>query len=199
MLAVRRASRLRDATDLDDARVSRLELVGFVTVADAARSSGYRTDRSAPTRRHRGRDAHRRSSEHRRDDRDGVRAPRRRRHLGPAARSDDRCPARCLVVAGTTVFARVTPAHKVRIVQAFQRHGRVVAMAGDGANDAQAIRLADIGVAFGSRRHVRGSRRGRSRRRRRSRRDPHHVDHRGARDVGVRARRARAPPRRQPR
>ena len=50
-----------------------------------------------------------------------------------------------------TVFARVTPAHKVRIVAAFQRTGRVVAMTGDGANDAQAIRLAHVGVAFGSR------------------------------------------------
>lgn len=49
------------------------------------------------------------------------------------------------------VFARVTPAHKVRLVGAFQRTGRVVAMTGDGANDAQAIRLAHVGVAFGSR------------------------------------------------
>ena len=50
-----------------------------------------------------------------------------------------------------SVFARVTPAHKVRIVEGFQRAGRIVAMTGDGANDAPAIRLAHAGIALGQR------------------------------------------------
>ncbi|MBV8386511.1 MAG: HAD-IC family P-type ATPase [Acidimicrobiia bacterium] len=48
-----------------------------------------------------------------------------------------------------TVFARVTPAHKMRLVRAYQRSGKAVAMTGDGANDAPAIRLADVGIALG--------------------------------------------------
>jgi cation-transporting ATPase I len=49
------------------------------------------------------------------------------------------------------VFARATPAHKARVVQLLQRTGAAVAVTGDGTNDAPAIRLADIGIALGSR------------------------------------------------
>jgi cation-transporting ATPase I len=142
----------RDASsrrDLDDDRVSRLRLLGFLGLVDPVRpeaADGVAQLHAAGLRVVMVTGDHPSTAE-------GIAAELGlrdgRRTLTGAELDGMSDTALDDVLDQIIVFARVTPAHKVRIVEAYRRRGTVVAMSGDGANDAPAIRLADVGVALG--------------------------------------------------
>ncbi|MCU1353486.1 MAG: ctpI, partial [Acidimicrobiales bacterium] len=135
--------------DLDDERVDGLDLLGFVALADPVRpaaadavtrlgDAGVRTVMVTGD--------HPSTAEgiaHELSLLDGGR-------VVTGAELDAMAdPELATVLPDVTVFARVTPAQKLRLVTAYQAAGHGVAMTGDGANDAPAIRRADVGVALG--------------------------------------------------
>ncbi len=140
-----------DRRELRGSRVERLSLVGLLALADPIRPTARE---SVTTLRAAGIDVvmitgdHPSTAEAIATEADALNG--RGVLTGPDLDTldDKQLAARLSDVA---VFARVSPAQKVRIVAAFQQAGRVVAVTGDGANDAPAIRLADVGMALGSR------------------------------------------------
>jgi cation-transporting ATPase I len=138
-----------DRSDLEDARVARLELLGLLGLADPVRPAAAGAVRSL---RDAGVDVVMLTGDHP-STAESIAAELGLLEERPVLlgadidRMDDAALAEA--VRDVTVFARVSPTHKVRVVRALRQAGRVVAVTGDGANDAPAIRLADVGVALG--------------------------------------------------
>ncbi|WP_460353055.1 cation-translocating P-type ATPase [Actinoallomurus acanthiterrae] len=146
-VAERKASGRRD---LDESRIDRLGFLGLTCIADPVRpTAAEAVDRL----RKAGVDVIMITGDHP-TTAEAIASELRlldgRIMTGPeldALRDDELADA----LAGVSVFARVSPAQKARVVQALRAAGRVVAVTGDGANDAPAIRLADVGIALGQR------------------------------------------------
>ena len=133
-----------------DERVEQdLVFLGLIGMIDPPREEAKEAVARAQRRRHPPDDDHRRPPEDRRGHRRRTR--HRRRRAGGHRRGDRDAVGRCArrTVREVSVYARVNPEHKLRIVKALQRDGAIVAMTGDGVNDAPALKTADIGVAMG--------------------------------------------------
>jgi magnesium-transporting ATPase (P-type) len=100
-------------------------------------------------RGHRGENDHRRSCRDRKRDRQATRVGQYDR-VTTGEQLENLGDKELIEVArSTTIFGRASPEHKLRIVQALQSIGAVVAMTGDGVNDAPALKRADVGIAMG--------------------------------------------------
>jgi cation-transporting ATPase I len=149
VLAVAERSGSEDRTELEPGDVSSLVFRGFVAIADPVRPQALA---SLEALRKAGVDVMMLTGDHPATARAIASQLGLRGEVATgdqlASLSDEELADRLQHVR---VFARVTPQLKVRIVAALQSRGKVVAMTGDGANDAAAIRLADVGVALGER------------------------------------------------
>jgi cation-transporting ATPase I len=140
-----------DRSDLDDSRIRNLRLIGFVALADPVRptaATAVAQLQQAGVEVVMVTGDHPSTAEAIAAELNALNDRRIMTGTELEALDDDQLAAEVTAVA---VFARVSPAQKARIVDALQRNDRVVAVTGDGANDAPAIRLADIGIALGER------------------------------------------------
>jgi cation-transporting P-type ATPase I len=149
-VAERRASRRRD---LGEERVDRLELRGLLALADVARPTAAE---AVQRLRSAGVNVIMLTGDHP-STAEAIGAELDLLDGGTVVTGTDLADAESdeaildALVSKAAVFARVSPAHKVAVVRSLQRAGHVVAVTGDGANDAPAIRLADVGIALGDR------------------------------------------------
>ena len=149
--AARAAERDTDGADdrtLDDADVADLDFTGFVGFTDPVRAGSQATVRDAGVQVVMITGDHPSTAEAVAEELDVLNGGIVVTGTELDALDDDALDE---LIPRVRVIARGTPSHKVRAVQAFQRLGRTVAMTGDGANDAPAIRLADVGIALGRR------------------------------------------------